>query len=172
MTSSRFVVALAALVAGSAACTSKKVSSTHDSASAANAGSLEGGRKTDSSGKGSGVAGQPGMAGMSSTTGRAMRDSMQADMLMMSRSVDQMAARLPTHRQMVANMLSQMVAEMRSMNMSADAVRTATIDSVRQDLIRLPEMTKPELEHAMPAHLARVSRVLQIHKDMTAKVGK
>lgn len=173
MTSPRLVVALAALIAGSAACTSKEASSTHDSASNANAGSLEGARNADSSGKGSGTAGMPGMAGMSSTMGSAMMDSMQAHMLMMtSMTADQIAATLPTHRRMVANMLSQMTTDMRSMNMPADAAWTATIDSVRQDLIRLPEMTRPEVKQAMPAHLSRVSRVMQIHKDMMAKMGK
>lgn len=173
MTSSRLVAVLAALVAGSSACTSKEASSTHDSASAANAGSLEGARRADSSGKGSGATGMPGMAGMSSTMGSAMMDSMQAHMRMMtSMTADKMAATFPTHSQMVANMLSQMTAEMRSMNMPADAAWTATIDSVRQDLIRLPVMTKPELKQAMPAHLARVSRVMQIHKDMMAKMGR
>lgn len=173
MTSSCLVVVLGALVAGSAACTSKEASSTHESASAANAGSLEGARKADSSGKGSGIAGMPGMAGMSSTMGSAMMDSMQAHMGMMtSMTADQMAATLPTHRQMVVNMLSQMTAEMRSMNMPADAAWMATIDSVRQDLIRLPEMTKPELKQAMAAHVARLSRVMQMHKDMMAKMGK
>ncbi len=173
MTSSPLVVVIAALVAGSAACRSKEASSTHDSASAANAGSLEGARKSDSSGKGSGTAGMPVMAGTPSMVGSAMMDSMQAHMRMMtSTTADQMAATLPTHRQMVANMLSQMTAEMRSMNTPADAAWKATIDSMRQDLIRLPVMTKPELKQAMPAHLARVSRVMQIHKDMMAKMGK
>jgi hypothetical protein len=113
------------------------------------------------------------MAGTPGMVDSAMMDSMQAQMRMMtSMTADQMAATLPTHRQMVATMLSQMTAEMRSMNMPADAAWTATIDSVRQDLIRLPVMTKPELKQAMPAHLARVSRVMQIHKDMMAKMGK
>jgi hypothetical protein len=113
------------------------------------------------------------MAGMSSMMGSAAMDSMQAHMRMMtSMTADQMAATFPTHRQMVANMLSQMAAEMRSMNTPADAAWTATIDSVRQDLIRLPVMTKAELKQAMPAHLARVSRVMQIQKDMMAKMGK
>jgi len=105
--------------------------------------------------------------------GSAMMDSMQADMRMMTRmTADQMGATLPRHSQMVANMLSQMTAETRSMNTPADAARTATIDSVRQDLIRLSVMTKPELKLAMPAHLARVSRVMQIHKDLMVKMGK
>lgn len=114
-----------------------------------------------------------GMAGTSSMMGSAMMDSMQAQMRMMtSMTLDQMAATLPTHHQMVANMLSQMTTDMRNMNMPADAAWTATTDSVRQDLIRLPVMTKPELKQAMPAHLARLSRVMQIQKDMMAKMGR
>ena len=173
MPSSRLVIAIAAFVAGSSACRSKAASSTHDSASAANAGSLEGARKVDSSGKHSGTAGVPGVAGMPGMVGTAMMDSMRTHMRMMtSMTVDQMAATLPTHRQMVARMLSQMTAEMRSMNVPADAAWTATIDSVRQDLIHLPAMTKPEVQQAMLAHFARVSRAMLIHKEMMAKMGK
>ena len=92
--------------------------------------------------------------------------------MMQTMTSDQLAAILPMHRQMVANMLAQMTADMRSMNMPADAAWTATIDSVRQDLIHLPEMTKAELKQAMPAHAARVSRLVQMHKEMMAKMGK
>ena len=120
--------------------------------------------------KAGGMAGMSGMQGMMSP---AMADSMQAEMKKMaSMSPDQMAAMLPMHRQMVGNMLSQMSTDMRSMNMPADAAWTALTDSVRQDLIRLPDMSKAELKQAIPPHHARVTRLMQMHKDMMGKMGK
>ena len=96
-----------------------------------------------------------------------MMDSMQMQMRMMANmSADQMKSMLPKRRQMAANMLSQMNTQMRSMNMPANAAWTATIDSVRQDLVRLPEMSAQELKSAMPAHQARMMRLMQMHRDM------
>ena len=114
-----------------------------------------------------------GMAGMQGMMSPAMADSMQAEMKhMAAMTPDQMTAMLPMHRQMVGNMLSQMSSDMRSMNMPADAAWTALTDSVRQDLIRLPEMSTTELKQAITAHHARVTRLMQMHKDMMAKMGK
>ena len=56
------------------------------------------------------------------------------------------------------------------MNMPADAAWTATIDSVRQDLIHIPEMTALDLKAMMPAHHARITRLLQMHRDMMGKM--
>ena len=143
------------------ACTSKGTAS-RDSAATAKAAS--------DTGKGGGMSGMAGMPGMMNA---AMMDSMQAQMkTMAAMSPDQIASMLPMHRQMVANMLSQMSSDMRSMNMSADPAWTALSDSVRQDLVRLPEMTKAQLQKAMPAHEARVTRLMQMHKDMMAKMTK
>lgn len=65
-----------------------------------------------------------------------------------------------------------MSSDMRSMNMPADAAWTALTDSVRQDLIRLPEMPKAELKRVIPAHSARVGRLIQMHKDMMSRTSK
>jgi hypothetical protein len=106
-------------------------------------------------------------------TDEAMTNSMQAHMRAMANmTAEQLVATLPTHRHMVTNMLSQMNGEMRNTRMSTDAAWLATIDSVRQDLTRLPEMTKLELKQVMPAHLARLSRVMQIHKGMVTPLSK
>jgi hypothetical protein len=143
-----------------AACTSKEPPPSRDSGVKAAADSTKGG----------GMAAMAGMQGMMSP---AMADSMQAAMrTMAAMSPDQMAAMLPMHRQMVGNMLSQMSSDMRLMNMPADAAWTALSDSVRQDLIRLPEMSKTELKEAIPAHHARVTRLMEMHKAMMAKMGK
>lgn len=107
----------------------------------------------------------PGMAGM------IMSDSMMAQMhahmqMMDTASAAGLQAMLPMHRQMVANVLSGMTADMRSMNMTGDAAWTATSDSVRQDLVRMPDMTPEELKRATAAHHARVMRLMDLHRKM------
>ena len=158
MSDSRFRTLLATIAVGSiiAACTSKEPPASHDSAAAAKT-------ATDTT--------KGGMAGMQGMMSSAVTDSMQAEMRRMAGvSPDQVATMLPVHRQMVGNMLAQMTNDMRSMNMPADAAWTALTDSVRQDLIHLPEMSQTELKQAIPAHHARVSRLIQMHKDMMAKM--
>lgn len=130
------------------------------------AGSLEGATKSDSA---SGMAGMPGMANAASS----MMDSVRTHMRMMqSATPEQMKSMLPSHRQTVANMLSQMNAEMRSMNMAADAEWNATVDSIRQDLIHMPEMSGQELKAMVPAHGARVMRLLDVHERMLSNGRK
>ena len=144
-----------------------KTRATADSASAAahDAGSLEGARK-DTAQK---MTAMPGMAG--AATGSGMMDSMETHMrAMTSASPEQLKAMVPEHRQVVANMVSRMNQEMRSMNMPANAAWTATMDSVRQDLIHLPDMTGRDLKATMPAHHARITRLLQMHRDMMGKM--
>ena len=122
-----------------------------------------------------GMAGMPGMGGMGgmgSTMGIAMTDSMHAHMRTMGdMSGDRMKAILPIHRQMAANMLSRMNSEMRNMNMQADGAWNATVDSLRQDLIRMPEMGARELEAMMPAHHARMTCLMQMHRDMMGRMA-
>ena len=140
-----------------------------DSTANAAAGSLEGPTRKDTAGA---MAGMPGMSGgqMGNMMGAATMDSMQTHLTMMdSTSADRMKTMLPMHRQMVANMLSRMNSEMRQMNMSPDAAWTATIDSVRQDLTHMPEMSGSQLKAMMPDHRARVMRLLQAHRAMMGK---
>ena len=146
------------------ACTSKPAASTDTTARTAAA------APTADSAQAGGMAGMQGMPGMMSS---ATMDSMHAQMQKrQAMTADQMAAMLPMHRQMAANMLSQMTADMRRMNMPADAAWTATTDSVRQDLARLPELSKEQLKQAIPAHHARMMELMQMHRDMMAKMGK
>lgn len=120
--------------------------------------------RADSAG---GMAGIPGMGMM----GAGMMDSMHVHMRMMdTMSADQTKAMLPMHRQMVANMLSRMNSEMRSMNMPADQAWSATVDSLRQDLVRMPGMSGSELKAIMPAHHARLTRLMQMHRDMMGRM--
>lgn len=109
--------------------------------------------------------GMQGMEGMGGSGG--MMEEMQAHMRMMDgASADSMRAMLPMHRQMVANMISQFDREMRQMNMKADAAWQATIDSLRQDNIRMPEMSANELRTFMPEHRTRVMRLMDMHRSM------
>ena len=136
-----------------------------DSVANANAGSLEGPSRRDSATTATGMATAmvPGM--MSGP----MIDSMKAEMRVMhGMSGDRMKAMLPRHRQMVAKMLSEMNQEMRSMNMPSDAAWAAVTDSLRQDLIHMPDIDAKELESFMPAHQARLTRLIQMHQRMMA----
>lgn len=120
-----------------------------------------------------GMEGMKGMAGADSGAMGGMGNmmSMMGDMqkqmdAMMKASPEQIRTMLPMHRQMAANMLSQMNSEMRTMNMPANAAWTATVDSVRQDLVRLPEQSAQQLKEALPAHHARMMRLMQMHGGM------
>lgn len=114
---------------------------------------------------GTAAGGMQGMEGMGGAGG--MMEQMQSHMRMMEDvGADSMQAMLPMHRQMVANMISQFDREMRQMNMKADAAWQATIDSLRQDNIRMPEMSASELRTFMPEHRARVIRLMDMHREM------
>jgi hypothetical protein len=117
-----------------------------------------------------GTAGIP-MGGMMMTN-PAMMDSMQSEMgRMRGMSADQMAAEMEVHRQLTANMLAQMNADMRGMNMTGDPRWTALVDSVRQDLVQLPSVPRGQLETVMPGHLARVQRLMAMHRDMMSTMS-
>lgn len=154
-----------ALVSASAlmACSANDSGGARSSDSAAVAqGSVPEARATDSA-HGAGMNGDQ-MAGMMSM---GMMDSMRTHMHMMEgMSPDSMKTMLPAHRQMVANMLSQFSGDMRKMNMQPDATWTALTDSVRRDLVQLPEMTASHLRSFMPEHGARVMRLMQMHRSM------
>lgn len=112
-----------------------------------------------------GMQGMGGMAGMSGMGGSMME--MHPHMQMMEKlSPDSMKAMLPAHRQMVANMLSQTTAEMRKMNMPADAAFKTLGDSLRQDLVRMPELSARELASVFPPHHERMMRYMKMHEQM------
>lgn len=163
------VLALGMLVALGACGKAKDTATSRDSAAPSStsmeaAGSLEGPTRRDSS---RGMTGMRGMGGMQGMMHGAMMDSMQTQMRMMGGlSASQLKTMLPMHRQMAANMLSQMNAQMTKMNTPANAAWTATMDSVRQDLVHLPALSPPELKSAMLAHQARMTRLMQMHRDM------
>lgn len=113
------------------------------------------------------MSGMAGMRGTPGMMGAGMMDSMQTHMRMMdTMSADQIKAMLPVHRTMATNMLTQMTSDMRSMNMTADAAWIATIDSLRQDLTRMGDMSGPALKAMMPAHQAGLRRLMEMHQNM------
>ena len=111
-----------------------------------------------------GMQDMPGMAGMQDD---GMMQQMDSHMqMMMGATPDSMMAMMPEHRQMAANMLAQMNREMNQMNMADDTTWTATVDSLRQDMIRMPDMNAQELEEFMPGHRARMTRLMEMHGSM------
>jgi hypothetical protein len=54
--------------------------------------------------------------------------------------------------------------------MTADAAWTATVDSLRQDLTRMPDLGGGEIAAMMPAHRARVERLIESHRTMTRRM--
>ncbi|MGI9179069.1 MAG: hypothetical protein ACR2H9_00950 [Longimicrobiaceae bacterium] len=113
-----------------------------------------------------GMQGMP-MQGMSGMQGGGMMEQMQSHMQMMEgASGDSLGAMMPMHRQMTANMIARFNREMRDMNMAADGRWNATVDSLRQDLVRMPEMNMDEMRALMPAHHARVTRLMEMHRGM------
>ena len=113
----------------------------------------------------------PGMPGMAGGADASLVDRMMASMdtaLQRSDGVaaDSLAALLPAHRQAVANLIAEMNAEMRGMSMTGDAAWTATIDSLRQDLVAFPELGRDALARAMTTHRGRVVRLMEMHRSM------
>lgn len=116
--------------------------------------------------------GMEGMKGMMDSTMGGMSGEMQAHMTsMMSASGEGMKGMLPMHRQMVANMIAKMNGEMRDMKMASNTEWPATVDSLRKDLVRMPELSSAELTAMMPAHAGRVTRLGEMHQKMMRFMG-
>lgn len=116
--------------------------------------------------------GMPGMPGMAMGD-TSMMNQMQSHMRMMEGvSGDSMMKMLPMHRMMVANTISQFNNDMRGMNMQPDAAWQATVDSLRSDLTRMPELSASELSQMMPGHHARVMRLMDMHRAMMGGMKK
>lgn len=110
--------------------------------------------------------GVDGMGGMQSS---AMMTQMSSHMEQMrTAGADSIMRLMPDYRQMSASMLSQMNSEMQDMNMEGDARWNATVDSVRQDLARMPELGADGLQALMPAHHERMTRLMEMHRTMMA----
>lgn len=118
-----------------------------------------------------GMAGMPGMEGTGAMPSGAMMDQMRTHMqTMRGAGADSLAAVMPMHRQMLANMIAQMNREMRDMNMTGDPAWNATVDSLRADLRVMPEMTAEEMQAMMDSHRARIERMMQMHAEMMERM--
>ncbi len=118
-----------------------------------------------------GMAGMEGMRGGGGASGSTqMMADMDAHLGMMgsATAADSMKAMLPRHRQMVANLIAQFEREMRDMNMTGSAEWNAMLDSLRQDLRVMPDLSAQALGDFMPAHSSRVRRVIDMHRSMMA----
>ena len=99
--------------------------------------------------------------------GAAMMPLMRAHMDSLVRMTpEQMSAAMAAHDRMMSQMMDRMGADMRSMNMSADAGWNALVDSVKADLADLPALQGTELSTHMTAHAARVQRLMGMHEGM------
>lgn len=164
------------------ACTSRSDTGAQlrtDSAQTGRPGTLEGATRRDSSriaGGGSGMSGMTGTAmkgmgnaGMAGPAGSmgSMMARMQAHMRVMDGpGGDSLKGMLPMHRQMLVNMLAEMSAQMRNMNMTGDKQWIALSDSIRQDLVQMRTLSVRDLGQFMPAHGSRVMRLMNMHQSM------
>ena len=123
---------------------------------------------SDSAADSAAMAGMPGMG--SGEMMSHMMDSMEVQLRMMdTASATTMQAILPMHQQMADSMISRMNEDMRRMNMATDSAWTNTVDSLRQDLSRMSAMPASEMMAMVPAHRARVMRLMQMHGTMIGK---
>ncbi|MEW5931668.1 MAG: hypothetical protein AB1941_29720 [Gemmatimonadota bacterium] len=81
---------------------------------------------------------------------------------------DSLKAMLPMHRQRAETMIAGFHREMRAMNVSGGAAWNATVDSLRQDLARMPAMDAEELWSFFPEDGARLNRLAEMHRSMVA----
>ena len=114
--------------------------------------------------------GMEGMEGMGAAAGAdtaGLPSELQAHMRMMQgASGEELARMIPEHRQLVANMIARMNREMRDMGMTSSAEWNETVEALRDDLVRLPEMTGEEIRAYLPAHQARLERLTEMHRSM------
>lgn len=159
--SARSLLALALLI--SAACESR--SGQPNGAGQTTAATRSG--PSDTAKGATGTSGMPSMSGGTPTMNAGMMDSMRAEMTgMRGMTPEQMNVAMSTHRQTTANMLAQMNADMRSMNMTGDPAWNALVDSVRHDLVQMPDLPPAQLQNFFRPHAARVERLMAMHQQM------
>jgi hypothetical protein len=79
---------------------------------------------------------------------------------------DSLMAVMPMHRQVMGQMLEGMDPGTMGMGARSDSVWNATMDSVRNDVARMDGMSAAELREFMPAHRARVERLMSMHDSV------
>lgn len=151
------------------ACRSREDAGASDSAAdtAAMAPAANAGRDT-----GTRASADTGMAGVTAIGKEVTRmsESMEVHMrLMDTASAATMQARMPRHHRIADSLISRMNEEVRTMKIPTDAIWPATVDSVQQDLSRLRSTTASDVTAMIPAHLARIRWLIQMHRTMTGK---
>ena len=109
---------------------------------------------------------EPGMeraGGDRMQTMQRMRTHMQQ---MSGVPADSLVEVMPMHRQMMGQMLEGMDPRTMPMGARSDSVWNATLDSVRNDVTRMESMSAAELREIMPAHRARVERLMSMHDSV------
>jgi hypothetical protein len=151
--------ALAAIFSG---CTpTAENTNTDRSAASAKGGALEGHRRGD---------GRAMMGSMGSMAGPGATDSMEGRLHTMDMmSASQIKATFPAHSQAVRDMLSRMRADVQGMHVAPNMSWGVTSDSIRQDLSHMAGMTGVQMNAAMPAYHARMTRLMDMHDHMMAK---
>ena len=105
----------------------------------------------------------PSRAVGSGTMMEEMRATMRA---MQSASGDSLRAAIPMHRQMASDMMAQMNREMAQMKITADSRWSGLMDSLRQDLARMPGINAGEVVRFLPAHHGRLTRLMDLHREV------
>jgi hypothetical protein len=100
--------------------------------------------------------------------GRAQSSVMMSEMrshlaILEASGGDEMVPLVPEHRQRLESMISQLDDDVGSRGTEA---WNATVDSLRQDLQRMPQMAAPGLETMMDGHAERVRRLMEMHGEM------
>ncbi|MFN2315403.1 MAG: hypothetical protein ABR602_01890, partial [Gemmatimonadales bacterium] len=104
------------------------------------------------------------MSGMHDMGSGGAMDQMEAHLRSMDGvGADSLHAMLPTHRVMVTNMIAEVTQGMRGADSPENSAWEATVDSLRQDLLRMSEMSASEHQQFMAGHMARVRRVMDAH---------
>lgn len=113
----------------------------------------------------------PGMDNMQGMGRGGSMDQMEAHLRMMDGAdADSIQALMPTHRQMVTNAIAEIRTAMRGAGAGSDAASSATSDTLRQDLSRMSAMSASGLQQFMPAHRARVRRLMESHRAMMGRM--
>lgn len=88
-------------------------------------------------------------------------DSVTTDLDSMSSATgDAQRHMLPAHEQLVSDFLTRNDAKMRAMHVKIDPDWLSVIDSVRNDLARMPNMSSAQLHAFFPEHARRVMRIV------------
>ncbi|MEO8336210.1 MAG: hypothetical protein ABI664_14625 [bacterium] len=107
---------------------------------------------------------------MAAMTGAGVSDSMETRLHTMDMMrAAQIEAAFPAHSQAARDMLSRMSADVQRMHMSPNKSWDATGDSIRQDLSHMAGLTGVQMNAAMPAYHARMTRLMGMHGQMMSK---